>query len=194
MLWSCACQRGPSQDCWRGGFSSDKFLTCPLARLASSHWVCFFYKFYSKQFGLSKKPWGVRSNLEVYFFFGCFWRFRRRLQSGQRIFSSFPHEMACVPYDILGVSAFVNGSDVLGCTHSFLVVGHLTFRLLVWRRFLRGSWSQGYPWFSGFCEVLRKTALQLWATSHEVASWLLLLSSGDEEGFSGFFLFLWQDF
>ena len=83
--------------------------------------------------------------------FRGFWRFRRRLWSGQQIFLSFPHELAWVPSDILGVSTLVVGSDILGDLRSALVVVSSTFRPLVWQRFLWAldpkvlSDSRGFP-------------------------------------------------
>ena len=106
--------------------------------------------------------------LRVLCLFWCFWCFWRRFQSGQHILSSLPHEMAQVPYNILG--------SLRSCCWLWYSQGYLlcsrrqVFDLLTARlaALLAGSWSQSSPWFSGFSKVLGRTDLRLRETSREV--------------------------
>ena len=59
-------------------------------------------------------------------------------------------EFVSSPPTYSGVSALVAGSDILGDILSALVVGSLTFRPLVWRRFLKALDTKVFPYYWGF--------------------------------------------
>ena len=125
-----------------------------MARLASAYWFCFILK------GVFQTPWNFGKTL------------RGLLQSGGYLYldvsdvftggSDVVGKLFCryrviwIEYypKPLGVSTLVSEHDVLGDLQSALVVGSLTFRLLVWRHFLRALDpkflldSRGFPKFS----------------------------------------------
>ena len=113
---------------------------------------------------------GIRSYLDNPFLFWWLLHFRRRIRSGERIFSLFPSELAWFfPFDILG--------GLLSCLWVWYYLGpqlyscHPVFDcptacLAV---LLPGSWSsQSFPWFSGLSEFLGSNDSQLRVTSREV--------------------------
>ena len=87
----------------RGGFSYHKVFNRHLERLAYAHW-CLVLQGWSQHLGyllsLSSHPClilaitlGICSYREGPFLSWCLWRFRRRLQSDQQIFSLLPRDL-----------------------------------------------------------------------------------------------------
>ena len=170
MFWSCDFQRGPSRGCWRGVFSSHKFCTRTLVRLesslyylvlqgASQHLVYLLLINSQTCQTMSHlryplRPWGS------FFSFWCFRRFRRRLQSGQRMFFVVPTWTCLSPIRhtlwsplflmgliILGIPALLLYLGLLPSDHSF---GCASCVRLIPRFFLilgvfRSSWQE---WFA----------------------------------------------
>ena len=128
-------------------------------RCISAPWI-FSFSIFSSVFNLYShlsdpiRSWGS----DVLFLY--LWRFWRRIRSGQQICLLFLREVDWFPSDILRVIYsfcwvwYSRGYPLCSSRQVFdLPTAHLVALLV-------GSWSQTSPWFSGFSEVLGRTASQ----------------------------------
>ena len=111
MFWSCACQRGPSWGCWRGGFSSHKVFTHPLARLAYALRCLFLQGIYQQPWIFAFAGYSAVSDLDSH------------LRDPLRSWGSF------VSFDVF--ENFRGGSKVIGkfsrCSRVSWLESHLTY-------------------------------------------------------------------
>ena len=148
IIWSCACQCGPSWDCWRGGSSSHIFYSLPLACIASDHRVFLITSFILNTLDFSKKCEDSTPFLRVPL---SIFDVRHFPEEALKLPANFLSMY--IPWDMLRY--FLLPDPLIILAVSALISGFIFSSALVWRVSSYSAHLKRFPVFSGLQESQR---------------------------------------